>query len=239
MKKRKDTLINFFFPKTCINCNKSGEYLCSDCKKTLIPHPEICPYCHKFSANYQTCLECKISPYNYLEWLVIPFSYTEHIKKLISRFKYKHEKELGKFLAERLIIAIQSNQKLAQIITNKNKTIITYVPNHRYRKHFVKWYNQAEILAKRISEYFQIPIIELLKKPESTKSQAKLQRNQRLVNLQWKFIRNQNNTIRWDETILLVDDVTTTNSTLNEAAHSIKEQHPLTKIRWLVLARHN
>ena len=112
----RENFINFIFPKTCINCGKTGEYLCVDCKTTLTPHPEICPYCHKTSQFYQTCLDCKISPYNALEGVIIPFSYSDAIKKLISKFKYKHQKDLVDFLVDRLIIALQTNQKLNPII---------------------------------------------------------------------------------------------------------------------------
>lgn len=232
-------LINFLFPKTCINCGKTGEYLCRDCKTTLTPHPEICPYCHKISANYQTCLDCKISPYNALEWVIIPFSYSDTIKQLISRFKYKHQKNLAEFLVDRLTLALQTNQKLNKIIEKKNQILISYIPTHRYRKYFVKGYNQSQVLAENISQKIQIPVVELLQKPQASKAQAKLQRSQRLVNLQGKFTFNPNIQLHGHETILLIDDVTTTNATLNEAARTIKAQYPYTKIRGLVLARHN
>lgn len=116
MTNRGTKLINFFFPTTCINCGKTGEYLCSNCKTTLTPHPEICPYCHKTSQFYQTCLDCRISPYNALEGVIIPFSYTDTIKQLITKFKYKHQKDLVDFLVNRLIIILQTNEKLNTLI---------------------------------------------------------------------------------------------------------------------------
>lgn len=232
-------LINFFFPKTCIKCKKTGEYLCVDCKKTLTPHPEICPYCHRTSQFYQTCLDCRISPYNALEGVIIPFSYSDTIKQLITKFKYKHQKDLVDFLADRLIVILQTNEKLHKLIKEKNQILIAYIPTHRYRKHFVKGYNQSQVLAENMSQKIQIPIVELLQKPQASKAQAKLQRNQRLVNLQGKFILNPNIQLQGHETILLIDDVTTTNATLNEAARTIKSQYPYTKIRGLVIARHN
>lgn len=183
-------LIDFLFPKTCINCGKTGEYLCRTCKTTLTPHPEICPYCHKISGNYQTCLDCKISPYNALEGVIIPFSYSDTIKQLISRFKYKHQKDLSDFLVDRMVLALQTNQKLHKNIEEKNQILISYIPTHRYRKHFVKGYNQSQVLAENIGQKIQITSIELLQKPQATKAQAKLQRNQRLVNLQGKFSIN-------------------------------------------------
>ena len=114
---------------------------------------------------------------------------------------------------------------------NTNQILISYIPTHRYRKHFVKGYNQSQVLAENISQKIQIPVGELLQKPHASKAQAKLQRNQRLVNLQGKFILNPKFHLQGHETLILIDDVTTTNTTLNEAARTIKAQYPLTKIR--------
>ncbi len=240
MKTMRDKFISFFFPKTCISCGKTGEYLCVTCKSKLNPHPEICPYCHRTSLDYQTCLDCKITPYNMLEWVIIPFSYGAEIKKLIVKFKYNHQKDLTNFLVDRMILAIQTNKRLSAILENPSSNVVlSFVPAHRYRKHFVKWYNQAQLLAENIAEKIQIPVAEILQKPQMTKAQAKLQRNQRLVNLQGKFILNPNIQLLWDETIILIDDVTTTNATLNELATTIKIQYPQIKVWGLVLARHN
>lgn len=171
---------------------------------------------------------------------MIPFSYTDTIKQLITKFKYKHQKDLKDFLGERLILVLKTNQKLRNTIEqNSNQIMISYIPTHRYRKHFVKWYNQSELLAEYLNQNLQIPMVDLLQKPQATKAQAKLQRTQRLVNLQGKFILNPNIQLEGHETIILVDDVTTTNTTLNEAARTIKAQYPYIKIRGLVLARHN
>jgi len=231
---RRTNIINFIFPKTCINCKKTGEYLCIDCKKLLNPHPEICPYCHKFSQNYQTCLDCRINRQYWLYWVNIAFSYSNLIKKLILWLKYKHQKDIADFLSDRLILLLQTNPK---IDINNWSTIITHIPAHRYREHFTKWYNQSEVLASQISQKTGIIHLNLLEKPKSTKSQVKLQKSQRLTNIQGKFTKNPEITLRWDETILIVDDITTTNATLNEATITIKQYYPNVKIRGLVLAR--
>jgi len=234
---------NLLFPIQCINCQRKGEYLCSNCKKLLETHPEICPYCHKYSNNYQTCLNCKISSENRLEWIIIPFSYSNVLKKLIIQLKYHHKKEIAEFLAQRVFRAIESNQALqAQIkkyeINNQN-TIITFVPAHRYKEIFIKWYNQAEMLAQRIWENTNFAVVPVLIKPQASKSQVKLQKESRIINLQWKFTKNPDIILQWNELILLVDDLTTTWATLNEAAKVIKQHYPSTKIRWIVLWRHN
>lgn len=225
-------LLNLLFPRTCINCQTQGEYLCKTCKKLLIPHVEICPYCHKFSADYKTCLNCKTDKSNYLEWLIIVFSYKDLIKKLILQIKYYHKSDTAEFLTERLIMAINCNHSLP------NKLNIWYVPSHRFRHYFVKGYNQSKLLAQKLSEKTWFHIIDLAQKIHHTHTQAWLNRSQRLSNLSNVFSLNTQNIQDW-ETLLIIDDVTTTWTTINELAKTIKSQFPKIKIRWAVLARHN
>ena len=266
-------LLNFLFPKQCINCSKTWEYLCKECKKLLKPHMEICPYCHKFSQDYKTCLNCK-SDYknNFLEWIIIPFSYTTLLKKLILKLKYYHKKDIAWFLIDRLKIAIECNNSInMEILKNaikesplggnmenegqdliKNNTnifqsfnvsmfplLLTFVPSHRRRKYFVKWYNQSEILANLLAKKMGGNVIQMMKKSKHTKSQANLNREQRKNNLNNVFKIEKNISVQWDETLIIVDDIATTGSTLNEMAKTIKSVYPKMKIRWAVLGRHN
>ena len=77
-----------------------------------------------------------------------------------------------------------------------------------------------------------------MKKRKNTKSQASLDREWRLKNLKNAF------DFRWDisflektKTIILVDDITTTGSTMNEVAKLIKYKFPGISVWWIVLGR--
>ena len=230
-------LIDFIFPRHCITCWQQGEYLCKFCKKKLQPHPEICPYCHRFSKDYQTCIECRCDKNNALEGIIIPFAYTTLLKHLIIKLKYFHKKDIGEFLVERLSIALQTNETFQRKFENST-LLISYIPSHRYRHYFVKWYNQSELLAKKLSEKLQIHVITLARKQKNTKTQASLDRNGRLYNLKNAFSLMPNLNLLGNETILIVDDITTTWSTINEIAKLIKFHYPNIKVRWAVLWRH-
>ncbi len=225
--------IDYLFPRQCINCSATGAYLCKSCKKKLEPHPEICPYCHRTSKDYRTCIECRCNKKNYLEGIIIPFAYTDLLKTLIIRLKYFHKKDIGDFLVERLVIAFQANQSFPQ-----NNVIITFIPSHRYRHYFVKWYNQSELLAEKISERLQVPMVAVAEKKKRTKTQASLDRNGRLHNLKNAFSLTKNLRLQWNETLLIIDDITTTGSTINELAKLIKYHYPKIKVRGAVLWRH-
>jgi len=230
------------------------------CKKLLEPHPEICPVCHRFSADYKKCINCRNDKTFVLEGIIIPFRYDNLLKKLIMKLKYFHKKDIGSFLVERLAIALQANQTFQRELQNSefwfrrpslcqvleegmqpklnSKLIISFVPTHRYREYFIKGYNQSKILAKKLSEITGIPRAELAKKKKHTKTQASLDRNGRLKNLKNAFSLVPNLTLLGNETILIVDDITTTWSTINELAKLIKFHYPKIKVRWAVLGRH-
>lgn len=251
-------LIDIIFPRQCILCSELWAYLCKSCKKKLQPHPEICPVCHRFSKDYCTCIECRTNKNFFLEGIIIPFAYDETLKKLIMKLKYFHKKDIGWFLVERLDIALQANQNFQREInrdkrrgtsdekqvsnpkyqTPSSSVLISFVPTHRYREHFVKWYNQSKVLADKLSEITGIPTIDLVKKRKHTKTQASLDRNGRMHNLKNAFSLTKNPKLLGNETILIVDDITTTWSTINEIAKLIKFHFPKIQVWWAVLWRH-
>jgi ComF family protein len=236
--------LDFIFPRQCILCWTTGAYLCKICKKKLDPHPEICPICHRFSKDYQTCINCKSNKEFFLEWIIIPFRYDNTLKKLIIKLKYFHKKDISGFLIERLALALEANETFQRESKNSafwilnSELLISFVPTHRYRHYFVKGYNQSKILTKNLSEITWIPRIEIAKKSKHTKTQASLDRNGRLKNLKNTFSLIPNNKLIGNETILIVDDITTTWSTINELAKLIKFHYPNIKVRGAVLWRH-
>lgn len=250
--------IDFIFPRQCILCWTTGAYLCKKCKKKLDPHPEICPICHRFSKDYQKCINCRNDKNFILEGIIIPFRYDTILKKLIMKLKYFHKKDISNFLVERLSLALAVNETFQreinkskgqgtrnkkQVLNSKKQTpsfsvLISFVPTHRWREYIIKGYNQSKILAKDLSKMSWIPRIKIAKKRKYTKTQASLDRKGRLKNLKNAFSLVQNLTLIGNETILIVDDITTTWSTINELAKTIKNHYPKIKIRWAVLWRH-
>jgi predicted amidophosphoribosyltransferase len=74
-------------------------------------------------------------------------------------------------------------------------------------------------------------MIAIANKKKSTKTQASLDRNNRLHNLKNAFSLTKNLQLQGNETILIIDDITTTGSTINELAKLIKQYYPNIKIR--------
>ncbi len=80
-------------------------------------------------------------------------------------------------------------------------------------------------------------MVAIAKKQRYTVSQLKLRRDQRAKNLKSAFVPYQLEQLPRNATILFVDDVTTTGSTLLEIARVIKKEREDVKIWGAVLAR--
>jgi predicted amidophosphoribosyltransferase len=128
---------------------------------------------------------------------------------------------------------------LSNPLIDPKTTIISHVPSHRRRKYIQKWYNQSEILAKTVAEYTSIQHYTLFEKVRHTKSQTKLKKAQRKTSLTnaFKYIETQviPNKVK---TLILVDDIVTTWSTLNILGILFKSYYPNIRVECLVVGRH-
>lgn len=221
-------ILDSIFPIHCIWCWIKWNYLCDKCKNKLVRHKEICPVCHNFSSNFKVCPKCQNKVY--YNWIYIIYNYSWLIKKLILNLKYLHYYDIWWFLS-------QEFQKNFLKNLSPEKTIITFVPSHWIRKFWIKWYNQSQILAQNLAKKYWLNFLQITKKIKYTQSQTRLNRNQRLHNLKWCFEICPNIKLKWDEKIIIVDDITTTWSTINEISQTLKANYPNLEIYGLVLAR--
>jgi len=228
----KDSLskvIDYFFPKFDINSKKLWKLISDYQKWKLILHDEICFVCKKESKNFQTHSFCNKN----IIQLVSCFYYTNEIKKYILAFKYYHRKQI----IEDIWYIMTLFYQIYFWNLKKEETIITFVPMHWFRKYFVKWYNQWELIAKQIWKNLDIKVEKICNKTKYTKPQAKIkERKKRLKNLQWSF--KYNFSIPENvKNIIIVDDVITTWTTIIELASEIKKYNKKINIYSLILAR--
>ena len=118
-----------------------------------------------------------------------------------------------------------------------SQLFISFVPSHWRRKYLEKGYNQSELLAKELANQLGLTMISVAKKRKYTLSQLKLSKAERAKNLKNVFEISSLQEIPRGATILLVDDVTTTGSTLLELAKAVKQERSDMKIWGAVLAR--
>ncbi len=93
------------------------------------------------------------------------------------------------------------------------------VPLHPLRRR-ERGYNQAEVLARAIGKRMGIPVLDILQRVRNTTTQTHFDRKQRMKNLHKAFKIRSTPSIEKAQ-ILLVDDVLTTGSTLDECAKEL------------------
>lgn len=205
-----------FPPKTnCLLCGKAIKEgkICFECENKL---PFIignrCSVCGKPIRDGDRCPDC-MEINHVFNRSVSPFEYDETIKSLIARFKYYKERNLAEFFAEYMYRCIQE--------AGIEFDVIVPVPLHR-TKLDQRGYNQSELLARELSYRFDIMMSKPLRRIRNTKSQTELNREERMKNLNGAFKVVYGDVVK-DKVVLLVDDVLTTGSTLDECAKVLKE----------------
>ena len=225
MKTLKNFLLDLFFPKNCFGCQKEETYLCEDCISLL----DIINFHKTFKTENLDDLYFALSYKNH------SFKY-EHrlIRQLIKKFKYTpFVKSLSQPLSSLIITHFESYEKPALFIQEKDDFIIIPVPLSQKR---LKWrgFNQAEEIAKNLSMYLQIPLFNnILTKNKETFFQSRLSKEERENNLISSFSCNKQ--IK-NEKVLLVDDIYTTGSTMEECAKTLKKAGAI-KVIGITIAR--
>ena len=212
------SLANLFFPPQCFSCNEridNSAILCETCSDELVGLKEnICAFCNKKTVTGFICEECK-REYPFDE-VVCAYTFNLPLQRMIHHFKYNEFKKIGTFLG----------YKLAEIISTysfiSDTDYIIPVPLHKAKKRF-RGFNQSEIIARALSIKFNIPILknELTRK-KFTQTQTKLKKHEREKNVANAF-QLKNFGIIENKSLLLVDDVLTTGSTMKSIALLLKE----------------
>lgn len=132
----------------------------------------------------------------------------EHsVRKLIHRFKYQKEKNIG------LRLGMIAGRKYLESPLFREIDVIVPVPSSAF-KMWKRGFNQAEVFALGIQKATHIPLdTQNLVKTTHTKTQTKKSRVDRLNNVLGSF-RLENEDLFTGKRILLVDDVLTTGATI-------------------------
>jgi len=148
------------------------------------------------------------------------------LKKALWLLKYRGKKRLANIFAEIMYGKILEELSDLAIMQNFRDVIIIPIPLSALGLR-ERGYNQAELIAKKLSELdgninFKIEKHILIKNKE-TKHQARIKnRNERLRNLSGAFAVKNELLIK-NRNIILIDDITTTGATLNEAKKILKK----------------
>lgn len=242
-KKLKALFFDLIFPIECINCGQEGIWLCEKCFRQLaFKSNQYCLHCKQKNTYGQFCKKCQ--PHYFLNGIWIAGDYENKIiADLIKNLKYKFIQDIAQILGNYMALFLRdllnkhrlvnidlkngptwrkfnTLTKSPNILLEFNQSLIMPVPLHKKRRQW-RGFNQAEAIAKILSEHFNIQInLNNLVRVKHKKPQAKLGEADRHDNIKNCFAWQGNNL--YGRHIILVDDVTTTGSTLNECAKILK-----------------
>lgn len=217
----KNILLDLLVPVFCLSCKKEGVFLCGGCKNKLVWIQPACFGCNKWVQPSirvvagRTCLSCRKKSAIYA--FFSPFLYADPlVRNLIHGLKYDRFRSLADLLGGFLVEYIAKFK-----ISFPKDILLVPVPLHpsRFRG---RGFNQAELIVLYVSDRIKVKSdVRALQKIRNTKAQVELSAQDRRRNLAGSFIVSDPNRIK-NKAILLVDDVKTTGSTLEEAARTLK-----------------
>ena len=204
MRQLLERAMNLLFPTraVCLNCGDPAglehDWLCEKCRAALKPRLH--------TARSPEWPEDGISR----AWFSL--YYERPASRLIRQFKYQGVYRLVPFFAECLEPVIEG-------ISPDDYNCIVPVPLFDVRRRD-RGFNQAELLARTISDRTGIPLSGGVSRTRNTRQQARLSIQKRRQNLRGAFIASQSfEGMR----VLVVDDVLTTGSTVNSCARALRE----------------
>lgn len=205
-------LVDWLYPPHCAGCGKGGIRWCADCQSKVIEiHPPYCLKCGIPTKGEKICINCSTNE-PFFDAIRAYAFYQEPLRTALHRLKYHRDIALGDIFALHLI---ELFHHLAWDID-----LITAVPLGVVRLR-ERGYNQASLLAYPLSLATRIPYhSKVLKRVRETDSQVKLSVQERQENVLDAFQAKSD--LVAGKKVLVVDDVTTTGSTLNACAKALK-----------------
>jgi len=218
-------LLDALFPPRCVGCGASGALLCASCLAgASAPTPPLCPLCGRSVAPGGGEAICSICAAGHrpvaLVGLRVAADHDGAIRTAMLVFKYRGRKRLAEPLGD-LLAAELSRWNLAP-------DLIIAIPLHARRRR-ERGYNQADLLARRCASRLGVPYLrDALIWRRETPPQVGLSAEERRANVRDAFAlaHPRLTAALAGKRIVLVDDVTTTGSTLDAAAAALLSAGP-------------
>ncbi len=195
-------------------------------------YPNVCGFCGKI-CDTNICKKCELNIKNKILCKTIYYAnsdiyYNKHfyifkyegiIREKLLEYKFYNKSYMYKCFGEIMI----KNKKTFGFL--KNYDIIIPVPIHKKRK-LERGYNQTELICRFLAKNIDtLQILNVLKKIQNTHPQSTLNKSERKNNVNGIYeIKNfyQLN----NKKVLLLDDIYTTGSTVNECCKILRTSNP-------------
>jgi ComF family protein len=238
-----EPLITFIYPAACRECRiligiGQVPYICDECwAKIEWLEPPWCQRCgipvhtqDAITANSPIiCSECLANPPSYGKLRATAF-YEPTLREAIHLLKYERKRVLAKHLIQLM------QHHLPNDSSGEDYDLLLPIPLHRvrYRK---RGFNQSELFAMGVSNVWNVPVRkDVLLRVRNTVALSRLSSQaERVETITGAFDVRFPESIR-GKRLLLVDDIFTTGTTIDEAVRVLQPANPFT-IDVLVLCR--
>jgi ComF family protein len=214
IKRLHKALYRFIFPASyeCGLCGGEGEIICKKCIGEIQKHSGVlCDKCGRAVRYEGLCEECIKNPRPYERGAIV-FFYEGRAQQAMKDFKFENMLPYGTFFAQELYEKIKP--------LGWDIDIVTAVPSHPY-KIIGKGYNAPAVIARRLSRMMNLKYdAGLLKRIRHTKSVSLMHGIDRMAHAKENFAIKKPGLD--GKNILLIDDVSTTGSTLHVCTQILK-----------------
>lgn len=216
-------MLTWIYPERCPVCMQivmpKGAMLHPKCRNKLdIIKEPVCVKCGMplSSEEKEYCMACECHTDRGWDQGRSIFPYHGTVGNALWLVKKDGRTEFVRFFAK------QMKENQLAFLKRMAPECIVPVPLHPSKQR-VRGFNQAELLAEALGKEIGIPVRNLLKKNKKTKDQKSLSKYQRIKNVKMAFAVDEE---EWGNqipgSVLLLDDVTTTGSTLSACAVVLK-----------------
>jgi competence protein ComFC len=210
-------LSELIFPSLCIHCEikTAGTLFCKGCSCffELIDPQSRCPYCFAENDGRRPCQEC-VQKRRWQLKMASALDYLGAVSSLIKALKYGRMPYLAETGGHFLVMQFY---RLGWPLPD----LIIPVP----RRNWFHGINHAHLLAQCIAKNLNVPCKPYIKRRAGDLSQARLTKEQREELSSSSFYLKNKAPVE-DKTILLIDDVITTGTTLRRCAEAFAESYP-------------
>lgn len=191
-----ELLLDFVYPPRCGGCDRRGTLFCDRCLASIRP------------------VEVPRSVER-IDELVCAGVFDGVLRSAIHKFKYEGDAPLARPLASLLHEALAADGLLTRL---GERPVLVPVPLHTAR-HKSRGYNQAELLVRELAKLGGWQVGHGLLRARQTRTQVGLSAKERVENVAGAFEWRGESV---PASVLLVDDVCTTGSTLSECAAALR-----------------
>lgn len=214
------TIERIVFPSRCVFCTEvlpfgNKELICDECASRIEEISGIiCEKCGRPIRYHGQCRQCNSTKHRF-DTAFSVYLYKDEVRSAIHRFKYGSKGSYAAYFG----------RAMATFADYNDVPFVDYVvpvPVHKSRLRR-RGFNQSELLARVYAEHRDETVLNLLVRIKHTKAQSGLNTAQRLENIKGAFALADTDENIKGKTVLLIDDIFTTGSTLDECTRVLKK----------------